>query len=283
MSVPAKAVDHSAPSEPAGTAIEYRGLSKSFRLPAGTTLTVLSAVHFDAPGGRVTAICGPSGCGKSTMLWIASGLEKATHGEVLVGGRSICGVPDARSAGVGLITQDANLLPWLTVLDNVALPLKFLSVPKKERIARAREWLEKMQIAAFESFYPSQLSGGMQKRCAMARTMVYEPKVLLMDEPFGALDAITRQTLQGLLTRLVEESEALTVLLVTHDLAEAIALGDRVVMISGRPGQVRDIVDVPIPRPRDVERASEDPRFAPLHSRLRKALTGSAVEVGGAS
>lgn len=255
-------------------------MSKSFGTPAGTTLTVLSAVHFEAPAGHVTAICGPSGCGKSTMLWIAAGLEKGTHGEVTVGERVISGVSDARAAGVGLITQDANLLPWLTVLENVALPLKFMAMPKKQRLDRAREWLEKMQIAAFENFYPSQLSGGMQKRCAMARTMAYEPKVLLMDEPFGALDAMTRLTLQCLLCRLVEESGGLTVVLVTHDLSEAIALGDRIVMISGRPGRVCDVVDVPISRPRDVDRAAEHPMFGPLHSRLREALTGPVAKAG---
>lgn len=269
----AKPDDIAAPSNARGTTITYRQVSKTFRVPGGQTLTALKGVAFGAEAGRVTALCGPSGCGKTTLLRMAAGLEQATDGDVLIGDVAISSVPDARSAGVGLITQDANLLPWMTVLDNVALPLKFLSVSKKDRIQRAREWLEKMQIGPFEKFYPSQLSGGMQKRCSMARTMVYEPKVLLMDEPFGALDAMTRLTLQGLVSRLVEETESLTVMMVTHDLAEAIALSDQVVMINGKPGQVRDVVTVPIARPRDVDQAAEDPVFATLHSRLRKALT----------
>lgn len=239
----------------------------------------MQSITFSVVPGGITSIVGPSGCGKTTLLRIAAGLEEATEGSVLVDGRPVTSIQEARNLGIGFVTQDANLLPWMTVLDNVALPLKIARVPKSERISRARDWLDRVGLKSFEKFFPAQLSGGMQKRCSVARTMAYQPRAVLMDEPFGALDAMTRTTLQNLLLRLLTDVGGITGVLVTHDLSEALALSKRIVVISGRPGTLRRVVDVDLGERRDVYHAAEHPNFGALQGQLWDAI-GSWPEIG---
>ncbi len=230
--------------------------------------TAVQEVDLSIAQNSFVSIVGPSGCGKSTLLNVVSGLIGPSRGTVRCLGEPVSGV-DLR---VGYVTQDSNLLPWLTVMANVALPLKFAGVAdKKEREQRARFWLERVGLSAWADHYPRQLSGGMQRRCAIARSFIYGPQVLLMDEPFGAVDAMTRVVLQQELLDLWER-EPKTILFVTHDLGEAIALSDAVVVMTGAPGRVRAVVDVELKRPRNVAGVVEEAEFAELHNRLRAYL-----------
>jgi len=223
----------------------------------------LCDVSFTVADREFCAIVGPSGCGKSTLLNLASGLRPATAGTVHVDNKPVRGlVPD-----IGYVTQDSNLLPWLTVQDNIRLPLQIRGVPASEQEALVERWISTVGLDGFRHSYPRQLSGGMQKRCSIARTLVYDPPILLMDEPFGALDAMTKAQMQDVLLQLWEERPK-TVLFVTHDLSEALTLADKVVVITSRPGRVRDVVTVDVPRPRDVFHASELPEFARQHRAL---------------
>lgn len=247
--------------------VEYENVTKVFNGPTGQFVAVRD-IRASAVAGGITAFIGPSGCGKSTLLKAAAGIDPPSQGRVLANGIEITSISTAFAAKVGFVTQEANLLPWMNVLDNVALPLRIQGVAKKEREDRARDWLDRVGLSGFSDFYPRQLSGGMQKRCSVARTMVYEPRIILMDEPFGALDAITRLTLQDLVARIHRAAQALTIILVTHDLGEAIALGDRVMVITGSPGSVRHIVDVPVLGERDVYSALQDPKHAEIQGQL---------------
>ena len=230
-------------------------------------------VSFTVAEQEFCAIVGPSGCGKSTLLNVASGLRPATSGNVHVDENLVRGlVPD-----VGYVTQDSNLLPWLTVEDNIRLPLQIRRVPAKEQDALVERWINLVGLDGFGHSYPRQLSGGMQKRCSIARTLVYDPPILLMDEPFGALDAMTKAVMQDALLKLWNEHPK-TVLFVTHDLSEALTLADKIVVITRRPGRVRAVVPVAIPRPRDVFHASELPEFAQQHRELWDMF---AAEISG--
>lgn len=183
--------------------------------------------------GELVALVGPSGCGKSTLLHMAAGLERPTSGRVLADGKPIKGPNPERT----LMFQENALYPWLTLEQNVALALEFQRVNKRKAREQAREWLAKVQLAGFEEYFPQQVSGGMRQRTALARAFVSEPKALLLDEPFGALDALTRMTLQDALRQLIREV-APTVLLVTHDVDEALFLADRILVFSKRPTSV---------------------------------------------
>jgi NitT/TauT family transport system ATP-binding protein len=283
MSARAELRDGTSPGDGGASQMEYQSVGKVFRSPSGP-LRTLSSVSFEVVPGGITSIVGPSGCGKTTLLRIAAGLETASEGSVLVDGQKVTSIDDARARGVGIVTQDANLLPWLTVLDNVALPMKIGGVPKAERIDRAMTWLDNVGLTSFEKFYPAQLSGGMQKRCSVARAMAYNPRVLLLDEPFGALDAMTRMTLQNLLLELLDRVGGLTGILVTHDLSEALALGEQVVAITGRPGRVRSVVRVDLGKDRDVYDIAEHPNFGALQHQLWEAIRGEGAkgaETGG--
>jgi NitT/TauT family transport system ATP-binding protein len=245
-----------------GAALRFDGVAIAFPTERGEHVAVRE-ISFAVPAQGFVAVVGPSGCGKSTLLNAAAGLLPAGEGAVEVFGRRVTGV-DKR---VGYITQDANLLPWMSVLDNVALPLKFAGVGRTEREARAMEWIERVGLGGFERFFPMQLSGGMQKRCSIARTLVYGPAVILMDEPFGPLDAMTRIVLQQELLSLWERDRK-AILFVTHDLAEAIALADTVVVMTGGPGRIKATIPIPLPRPRDVGAIHATPGFAELFSEL---------------
>lgn len=244
-------------------------LSKSFALPTGT-VHALRDIRLDIPGGQFVSIVGSSGCGKSTLLRILAGLESRFDGTVLLGGRPI-GPP---SLDRGVVFQEHRLLPWLTVEQNVAFGLGKL--PRAERARRVADHLDLVGLSAFARAYPHQLSGGMAQRVAIARALANQPQLLLLDEPFGALDAMTKMQMQQEILR-IWEVEKTTMILVTHDIDEAIFLGDRVVVMSSRPGTIRTILPVDLPRPRD----RSSPEFIALRRRIfREFATETGTETG---
>ncbi len=238
----------------------------------GESLLAVRDVSLKIEPGEFVTFLGPSGCGKSTVLNMLAGLESITDGSAHQGGRPITGV----NTDVGYITQDDNLLPWRTLLDNVAFPLELRGVGKGERRERAHELLRSVGLAGFESAYPHELSGGMRKRGSIARTLLVDEPVILMDEPFGPLDAQTRLLLQDELLRLWSGSGK-TIVFVTHDLVEAIALSDRIVIFTSTPGTIKSIHTIDIPRPRDVFHIYETDRFTELFdllwAELREEIT----------
>ena len=240
-----------------------------FDLAEGGTYA-LRDVNFDVREGEFVSLIGPSGCGKTTLLYCISGLEPIVKGGITLYGRPVDG---PRSGEVGLVFQKAVLLGWRTVLDNVLLPIELFGRSRANFVRRATELIDLVGLTGFVDSLPSKLSGGMQQRAAIVRALIFEPRVLLMDEPFGALDAQTREYMNLILLR-VWEATRKTIVFVTHDLEEAAFLSDRVVVLTERPGTVREIVEVPLPRPRTLEmRYSED--FVRLARRLRRLLDPS--------
>ncbi|MEJ0052453.1 MAG: ABC transporter ATP-binding protein [Methylovirgula sp.] len=235
----------------------------------GNDALILDHVSFDVMPGQITTVVGPSGCGKTTLLRLAAGLIRASGGHVLQHGRVI----DGLNTKVGFVTQESNLFPWLTTLGNVEFPLAIRGVPKKERRERAMSWLQMVGLDGFENHYPSQLSGGMQKRAAIVRTLVYEPEVVLFDEPFGALDAQTRMSLHHQLLQLWHNRRN-TMFFITHDLVEAITLSDQVVVMTRRPARIKEIVKVPLKRPRNVFEIFLEPGFDETYAALWKHFKG---------
>jgi NitT/TauT family transport system ATP-binding protein len=227
-------------------AVELAGVDKTFPATGGGAVQALSGIELRVGPGEFVSLIGPSGCGKSTLLRVVADLEQPSAGSVLVGGKS------ARQARLdqdyGIAFQQAGLLEWRTVRENVELPLHVHGVAKPERRARATALLELVGLADFAGHRPSQLSGGMQQRVAIARSLATRPKLLLMDEPFGALDEMTRERMQAELLRIADETGA-AVLFVTHSIPEAVVLSDRVVVMSPRPGRITDVVDGRRPRP----------------------------------
>ncbi|GHJ38702.1 ABC transporter ATP-binding protein [Streptomyces sp. TS71-3] len=235
----------------------------------------LHEVSFDVREREFCAIVGPSGCGKSTLLNLVAGLTRPSSGRIQVHGRTVTGlVPD-----IGYVTQDSNLLPWLTVDGNIRLPLQIRKVPAEDQDRLVDKWIELVGLGQFRTSYPHQLSGGMQKRCSIARTLVYDPPILLMDEPFGALDAMTKAVMQDTLLDIWDAHQK-TVLFVTHDLSEALTLADRVIVMSRRPGRVKAASPVGIPRPRDVFHISELREFAEQH-RVLWDMFAAEISMGG--
>jgi NitT/TauT family transport system ATP-binding protein len=228
-------------------------------------IVALDRVTFDVPPGKVTTVVGPSGCGKTTLLRLAAGLVAPSAGSVQYHGAPVVGL----NTEVGYVTQDSNLFPWLTALGNVEFPLAIRGVPLKERRDKAMHWLRLVGLEGFEKHYPSQLSGGMQKRVSIVRTLIYEPAVILLDEPFGALDAQTRMGLHHELLELWRERKS-TMLFITHDLVEAITLSDHIVIMTRRPGCVKEMYDVPLARPRNVFEIYLEPGFDEAYSTLWK-------------
>jgi len=212
-------------------------------------------------------IVGPSGCGKSTLMHIIVGLFPPSSGEVLYRGRRHVGV----TRSIGYVTQADNLYPWRTLRQNVEFPLELRMVGKSERRERAERLIHRVGLGGFEDSYPHELSGGMRQRANIIRTLVYEPEVILMDEPFGPLDAQTRLLLQNQLLELWHE-ERKTIVFITHDLGEAIALADRVVVMSARPGRIKTIAPVPIPRPRNLFEIHADDRFRETYRAMWSSL-----------
>jgi len=222
---------------------------------------------------RFVALVGPSGCGKSTTLSLIAGLDAATSGTVRVRGEPVRGVTD----GIGFLFQRDALLPWKTVRDNVMLPLTLRGVRGEAARARVADWLARVGLRGFETAYPYQLSGGMRKRVALAQTLVYDPEILLMDEPFAALDVQTRNLMEGELLALWQGSGK-TVMFVTHDLEEAIALADEVVVMTAGPARVKSRYEVTLPRPRDIETIRVDPRFTELYAKMWNDLRDEVLE-----
>jgi NitT/TauT family transport system ATP-binding protein len=238
-------------------------------------LLALDRVSFDVLPGRITTVVGPSGCGKTTLLRLAAGLIGASSGTVFYNGVPVGGL----NTGVGYVTQDNNLFPWLTALGNVEFPLAIRGIARRERRERALHWLRLVGLEGFGNHYPSQLSGGMQKRVSIVRTLIYEPAVVLLDEPFGALDAQTRMGLHHELLELWREKKS-TMLFITHDLVEAITLSDQIVVMTRRPGRVKEIYEVPLVRPRNVFEIYLDPGFDAAYAALWKHFK-SEISVTG--
>ncbi|MBV8169035.1 MAG: ABC transporter ATP-binding protein [Alphaproteobacteria bacterium] len=240
------------------------GAAKNFQV-RGQTIRALQPVDIEVQPHEFVALVGPSGCGKSTALNLIAGLLRPTRGQVLYEGAPVEGL----NLRVGYMTQKDTLLPWRTASDNIALALELQcrSVPRGEARDRVAQMIELVGLKGFERHYPAELSGGMRKRVALARTLIYEPECLLMDEPFGALDAQLKLLMQDQLQQLVQQRR-MTVVFVTHDLGEAIALADRVLVFSARPGRIRAARDIQIPRPRDVFRMRFTEGFGKLHEAL---------------
>jgi NitT/TauT family transport system ATP-binding protein len=247
-------------------AVSCRGVAKTFVTRSGS-VRALEPVQLDIAPGEFVVLIGASGCGKTTLLRILAGLETATEGAVSFGA-------SGGTAPVGFVFQQANLLPWLTIEENVALPLRLRGIPRGQRLERARELCALVGIAGFERRWPRELSGGMQQRAAIARALSESPALLLMDEPFGALDALTRTRLNGELERIWLGTGA-TVILVTHSISEAVMLADRVAVMSPRPGRLREIVPVRFPRPR-APTLEETPEFQAIAGHLRRTLGDAA-------
>lgn len=229
----------------------------------GTHRPAIQDVTFNVDRGKVVAVIGPSGCGKSTILNLAAGLLTPTQGEVHYAGEPVTTV----NSDAAYVTQQSHLLPWLSVRANIGLALKFRKVPKEEREARIAEWIELVGLTGFENHFPRELSGGMQKRCAIARALIYNPSIVLMDEPFGPLDAITRLKLQQELLNIWQEQNG-TLIFVTHDLNEALYLADEVIVMSKGPGTIRRVIKVPFQRPRSIGSLVETREFSELYNDL---------------
>jgi NitT/TauT family transport system ATP-binding protein len=253
--------------------IEIRGLGMTYSTRRGPVEAVREA-SFDVRDGEFVALVGPSGCGKSTILHIVAGLIERTGGTV-----EVLGAPaGAGRRDVGIMLQRPTLLPWRSVLQNVVLPTELFKIDRAEAERRARELLALVGLEGFEDKHPWELSGGMQQRASLARLLVFEPQILLMDEPFAALDEFTRERLNGELANL-HESLGRSILYVTHNIQEAVFLADRVVVMKPHPGEVLRIVDVDLPRPRRVELLN-DPRTAELVAEIRTMLfSPSGTEV----
>ncbi|WP_228644383.1 ABC transporter ATP-binding protein [Microtetraspora sp. AC03309] len=260
------------PSAPSAPKLQLVGISKEFHTKRGTTLA-LSDINLTIHDKEFVSLIGRSGCGKTTLLRTLAGLVNPTAGEVLIEGRSLwqgSHVDPAVVDQLGVVFQEANLFPWYSVADNIALPLRLRGVKKAERLARAGELAELVGLKGFEKSYPRELSGGMRQRVAIARALSIEPKLLLMDEPFGALDALTRERMNIELQRIAAATEA-TVVFVTHDITEAVFLGDRIVHLTPRPGRIRQVRSVEFARPRGIDVQTE-PEFGAIVRDLRHAL-----------
>src|SRR5438128_729008 len=249
-------------------AIELRGVTKRFLTPSGGVYTALRDLNLTVQAGEFCAVVGPTGCGKSTTLALISGLEPASEGEVEVLGKPVRGIAEQ----IGYVFQTDAAFPWRTVLDNVAAGPRYHGRPTSEARSTAREWISRVGLSGFEDRYPYQLSGGMRKRVALAQSLINEPRILLMDEPFSALDVQTRAIMSNELLQLWDLTRP-AVVFVTHDLEEAIALADKVVVLTAGPGgTVKATFDIDLPRPRVVQEIRFEQRFVDLYHQIWEAL-----------
>jgi NitT/TauT family transport system ATP-binding protein len=246
--------------------LSVEGVSKEFQV-RGKRILALDSITFTLERGEFVTVVGPSGCGKSTLLNLIVGLIIPSAGCILFRDHPINGI----NPEIGYVTQKDNLLPWRTLVENVEIALEIRSVEPRERRRRAEELIHRVGLRGFEGHYPHELSGGMRQRANIIRTLIYEPQLILMDEPFGPLDAQTRIVLQDQLLRLWTATKK-TIVFITHDLVEAIALADRVVMMTSRPGKIKCIATVAIPRPRDVYLIHESREFRTTHETLWREL-----------
>jgi NitT/TauT family transport system ATP-binding protein len=261
-------------SAPVATAVSLRGVAKRFESRGGGGLVALSDISLEVHAGEFVSLIGPSGCGKSTLLRVVGDLIAPTEGQVQVNGKP---VHQARlDRDYGIVFQDPVLYDWRTVSRNVALPLEMMGWDRERRGARVRAMLELVELSGFGDHYPWQLSGGMQQRVSIARALSFDPALLLMDEPFGALDEMTRERLNMELLRIWEASGS-TVVFVTHSISEAVFLSTRVVVMSARPGRIVGVVDVDLPQPRGADTRVAT-QFYGLVTKVRDLLRGTETD-----
>jgi NitT/TauT family transport system ATP-binding protein len=255
-------------TSPAPPAIELRGVTKRFRTRDGGHYPAVRGLDLTVRPGEFCAVVGPTGCGKSTTLTLVAGLERPSAGVVRVDGREVDGI----TPGVGFMFQTDAILPWKTVLDNVAAGPRFRGTPRRAASLLALDWIRRVGLTGFEDRYPHQLSGGMRKRVALAQNLINEPRILLMDEPFSALDVQTRAIMSNELLTLWDLTRP-SVVFVTHDLEEAIALADKVVVLTAGPGgTVKATFPIELPRPRVVQEIRFEPKFTQLYHEIWDAL-----------
>jgi NitT/TauT family transport system ATP-binding protein len=243
------------PAEAAASAkpiLIVQDVSKRFDTPEGPIVAV-DRISFDVAPGEFLAVIGPSGCGKSTLFNVIGGLIDGYDGQITVAGERVAGPHPA----IGMVFQEESTFPWRTVLDNVAFPLEIAGTPKAERAAQARHFIKLVGLDGFENRYPSELSGGMRQRVSMARTLASKPKILLMDEPFAALDEQTRLLLGDKVLQIQQQLKQ-TTLLITHNITEAVQLADRILVMTYRPGKLKRMVEIKLPRPRSSEIVSSE-------------------------
>ena len=258
-------------SPAAGAKMALRGVSKVFAAGSAHEVVAIERIDLEVRDGEIYCLLGPSGCGKTTVLNMVAGFEAASAGEVLVDGATVAAPGPDRA----VVFQEATLFPWLTVLGNIAFGLRLAAVDGAAARERAMRYVESMGLKGFEHRYPYELSGGMQQRVSLARAWVNNPAVLLLDEPFGALDAQTKIVMQELLLELWERFHT-TILYITHDVEEAIFLGDRIGVMTKRPSRLRDELVVDVPRPRTIDLTTED-RFVALKRRILNLIRDDAA------
>jgi len=263
--------DARTPSGSVRPVIEIKGVSKTYKTQDGEVPS-LRPLDFDVHEAEFLVVVGPSGCGKSTLLKLIAGLLPPSEGEIRVEGRIVT----SPHRDVGIVFQSALLLPWRRVLENVMMPVEVKGLPIDEYRQRALALLKMVGLDGFERKYPWQLSGGMQQRAAICRALVHDPKIVLMDEPFGALDAMTRERMNVELQRIQRETQK-TVLLITHSIPEAVFLADRVMVMTARPGQIEAVYDVTLPRPRSLDMMA-DPRFVELTQTVRRHFNDPKID-----
>lgn len=250
--------------------LEINNVSKIYNAGDGNAVKALDGVTLNVSEGEFVSVIGPSGCGKSTLFNIIGGLIEEYEGSVLIDGREVNGA----HKDVGVVFQEESTFPWRTTLDNVAFPLEVAGVDKDSRIDAAKRFIKLVGLEGFENHFPAQLSGGMKQRTAVARTLAYEPRIMLLDEPFGALDEQTRMLLGDKMLEIWAELQQ-TMLLITHNITEAVQLSDRVVVMSFRPGVIKEIIPIELPRPRSSEVIST-PEFGTYVGRLWTLLREEA-------
>ncbi|MDP9131373.1 MAG: ABC transporter ATP-binding protein, partial [Candidatus Binatota bacterium] len=243
--------------------IQVENVSKTFQTSDEDKIAALENISLEIHSGEFVTVVGPSGCGKSTLIKLIAGLVGLSAGRIICQGEEVRGL----NTKVGYVPQESKLFPWLTVEENVAFGLDSKAYSKEERTERVQHFIQLAGLAGFEKRYPSQLSGGMAKRASIVRALAYDPTVILMDEPFGPLDAQTRMILQDELLKIWEQKRQ-TIIFVTHDLVEAVALADRVVVLTHRPGKIRDVITVAMRRPRNIFEIHRQDGFDEAHARL---------------
>jgi NitT/TauT family transport system ATP-binding protein len=258
----AQARSHPAPGAN-GAVIKVDNVCKAFQTPSQASLDALANIQLDIHPGEFVTIVGPSGCGKSTLLKLIAGFSACSAGRILFQGDEVRGL----NTKVGYVPQESKLFPWLTVEENVGFGLSTKRYSRTDRARQINYFINLAGLAGFEKYYPAQLSGGMSKRASIVRALAYEPPVILMDEPFGPLDAQTRMVLQDELLKIWEQKRQ-TIVFVTHDLVEAVALADRVVVMTHRPGRIKDIIHVPMTRPRNIFEIHRQEGFDEAYGRL---------------
>ena len=260
---PIKRDSRAASSQAARNVIEISGVSKTYKTRDGEVPS-LRPIDFNVRDGEFVVVVGPSGCGKTTLLKMLAGLLPPSTGEIRIDGKAIT----KPHSGVGIVFQTAMLLPWRSVFNNVMMPVEVKKLPREEYKKRAQALLDMVGLQGFENKFPWQLSGGMQQRASICRALVHDPKIVLMDEPFGALDAMTRERMNVELQRIQRETSK-TILLITHSIPEAVFLADRILVMTERPGTIAAVYDVPLERPRTLD-VLADPVFIELSQTIRR-------------